>query len=210
MKSTFREWSLDKIDTTFNTTQVKNLPILDSVLAFQHKIDDYELRYLNALHEKYFYLGGEDWNEAELRNKIIGPLFVFSDIDNRAFAYFVERELSATIGEYDLVGKVDGMVATGFRNPKKPFFCMNEYKRATDPDGDPKGQALIAMLVAQAINDNTKPILGCYIVGRQWCFIALEGKEYAFSTAFTCDNEDIFDIYRILRGLRVEIEKLIA
>lgn len=209
MKSTFREWSLDKIDATFNLREVWELPILNTLLSYEYQRSEYETQYLTELARKY-KLGGEDWNEAELESKIIGPLFVFADIDNRAFAYFVERELSATIGEYDLVGKVDGMVATGFRNPKKPFFCMNEYKRATDPDGDPKGQALIAMLVAQAINDNAKPILGCYIVGRQWCFMALEGKEYAFSTAFTCDNEDIFDIYRILRGLRVEIEKLIA
>ena len=41
------------------------------------------------------------------------------------------------------------MIATGFRSPKKPYFCLNEYKRGTDPDDDPKGQALIAMLVAQ-------------------------------------------------------------
>jgi hypothetical protein len=209
MKSTFREWSLDKIDATFNLREVWELPILNTLLSYEYQCSEYETQYLTELARKY-KLGGEDWNEAELESKIIGPLFSFADIDNRAFAYFVERELSATIGEYDLVGKVDGMVATGFRNPKKPFFCMNEYKRATDPDGDPKGQALIAMLVAQAINDNAKPILGCYIVGRQWCFIALEGKEYAFSTAFTCDNEDIFDIHRILRSLRVEIEKLIA
>jgi hypothetical protein len=209
MKSTFREWTLDKIDEAFQTRLVRRLDALDELLTFPYQSNDFETQFLNKMRDKYF-LGGEDWNEAELENKIISPLFVFADIDNEAFSYFLERELSATIGEYDLVGKVDGMVATGFRNPKKPYFCMNEYKRATDPDGDPKGQALIAMLVAQQLNDNKSPIYGCYIVGKLWHFMVLDGKKYAFSSGYTCDNDDIFDIHRILKGLRVCIDKLIS
>jgi hypothetical protein len=209
MKSTFSEWSLDKIDATFDVHMVRTLPSLNAILTHKETIDEFTKRQLVKLSEKYFLLGGEDWNEAELESKMIAPLFGVADIDNSKFSYFIERVLSAKVGDYELVGKVDGMVATGFRNPRKPYFCLNEYKRATDPDGDPKGQALIAMLTAQQINDNGKPILGCYVVGRQWCFIALEGNEYAFSTAFTCDNDDIFDIHRILCGLRIFIDKII-
>lgn len=208
MKKSFREWNLDDIDEAFGIRQVKTIEVLDTILKYPYQPSDYESQYLNSLKEKY-RLGGEDWNEAELESKIIGPLFVFADIDNYDFAYFVERELSATIGEYELSGKVDGMIASGFRNPKKPFFCLNEYKRATDPSGDPRGQALIAMLVAQQINENKFPILGCYIVGRQWCFMVLEEKKYSISHAFTCDDEEIFDIYRILQGLKNHIQKLI-
>jgi hypothetical protein len=117
--------------------------------------------------------------------------------------------LAVTIGDYELSGRVDGMIATGFRNPKKPYFCMNEYKRATDPNGDPQGQALIAMLVAQQLNENRKPMLGCFIVGSRWCFMALVGKEYAISHSFSFDDDDIFDIFRILKGLRHQIEALL-
>lgn len=207
MKSNFREWTLDKIDEAFNLKQVRRLPILDELMAFPYELDAYEHRYLNQLRDTYF-LGGDDWNEAELENKIISPLIVFAQIDNEKFAYFLERELTATIGEYELLGKVDGMIATGFRNPKKPFFCMNEYKRATDPNGDPKGQALIAMLVAQKLNETAKPILGSFIVGKLWCFMALVGNQYAISHSLTCDDDEIYDIYRILRGLRAHIEVL--
>lgn len=207
-QSTFRDWNLDSIDETFGTVQADTLPLLEELLAFEYECDDYETRFLSQLSKNYFTLGGDDWNEVELENKFISPLIVFSGIDNKKFAYFLERELSATIGEYNLNGKVDGMIATGFRNPKKPFFCLNEYKRGTDPNGDPKGQALIAMLVAQSLNDNQKPIFGCYIIGRSWCFMVLVEKEYAISKDFSCVDDEVFDIYRILKGLRFHIEKI--
>lgn len=113
------------------------------------------------------------------------------------------------IAEHEISGIVDGMIASGFRNPRKPFFCLNEYKRATDPNGDPRGQALIAMLAAQKLNDNKKPIFGLYIIGRHWSFMALSGLEFAFSPSFACDDDEIFDIYRILKGLYTKINQLI-
>jgi hypothetical protein len=65
------------------------------------------------------------------------------------------------------------------------------------------------MLVAQHQNDNQKPIFGCYIIGRNWCFMALVGNEYAISSDFSGVDDEIFDIFRILKSLRVQIEKLI-
>ena len=209
-KSNFKDWTLDKIDDAFGLNQVRRLPILEELLAFEYQADDYETRYLSGLSENYIVLGGDDWNEVELENKIISPIIVFSEISNQKYSYFLERELSITLNEYELSGRVDGMIASGYRNPKMPYFCMNEYKRQTDPNGDPKGQALIAMLVAQQLNGNDKPIFGSYIIGRNWCFMALFGKEYAISKDFSCVDDEIFDIHRILKGLAVQIDKLIA
>ena len=213
-KSNFREWTLDSIEETFGLVQVRSLPILDELLAHKHEADAYEKRYLYELRESYITLGGDDWNEVELENKFISPLIVFSGIANQKYSYFLERELSGTINDIELSGKVDGMIATGFRNPRKPFFCMSEYKRGMDPNGDPRGQALIAMLVVQHLNDSDnrnadRPIFGSYIIGRNWCFMALVGKAYAISSDFSCVDDEIFDIFRIMKGLRVQIEKLI-
>jgi hypothetical protein len=208
IKSNFREWTLDKIDEVFGTEQFKKLSSLDALLAFEYQVNDFEERYLKMIRDSYF-LGGEDWNEAELENKIISPIFVFLGISSKDFSYFLERDLSVTIDDYELSGRVDGMIASGFRNPKMPYFCMNEYKKETDPNGDPKGQALIAMLSAQALNDDKNPIYGCYIVGRMWVFMALEEKKYAFSKSFTVDDDEIFDIYRILKSLKWHIEQRI-
>jgi hypothetical protein len=206
IKSNFREWTLDKMDEVFGTEQFKKLSSLDALLAFEYQVNDFEERYLKIIRDSYF-LGGEDWNEVELENKIISPIFVFSGISSKDFSYFLERDLLVTIDDYELSGRVDGMIASGFRNPKKPYFCMNEYKKETDPNGDPKGQALIAMLAAQKLNEDQNPIYGCYIVGRMWVFIALEGKKYAFSKSFTVDDDDIFDIFRILKSLKWHIEQ---
>jgi hypothetical protein len=208
MKKNFREWTLDEVDEAFGLRQVRRLDALDSLLAYQHSPSDYEKQFLSDLQETY-YLGGDSWNEAELENKIISPIFVFSKISNERFSYFLERELALTIGDYELTGRVDGMVATGFRNPKKPYFCMNEYKRATDPDGDPQGQVLIAMLVAQQLNADEKPIYGSFIVGKQWHFMVLVGKKYARSKSFACDDDEVFDIFRILLSLKWHIEKML-
>jgi hypothetical protein len=214
VKSNFKEWTLDKIDDAFGLQQVRRLPILEELLAHEYQADAYETRYISHLSETYIELGGDSWNEVELENKFISPMIVFSDISNQKYSYFLERELSTTIGEYQLNGRVDGMIATGYRNPKVPYFCLNrdaesEYKRQTDPDGDPTGQALIAMLAAQNLNENKKPIFGSYIIGRAWYFMALVGKEYAISKDFSCVDDEVFDIYRILKGLKVQIEKLI-
>jgi hypothetical protein len=209
IKSNLRDWTLDSIEQTFGLVQVRSLPILDELLAHKHEADAYEQRYLGSLREDYLMLGGDDWNEVELENKLISPLIVFSGISNQKYSYFLERELSDSINEYEISGRVDGMIATGFRNPRKPYFCLSEYKRGTDPNGDPKGQALIAMLIAQHQNDNAKPIFGSYIIGRNWCFMALVEKEYAISTDFSCVDDEIFDIFRIMKSLRIQIEKLI-
>lgn len=209
IQSNFREWTLDRIEETFGLVQVRRTYVLDELVSYHYELDDYQTRYLNDIAEKYISLGGDSWNEVELENKMISPIIVFSDIDNKQFAYFLERPLSVEINDYALSGRVDGMIATGFRNPKKPYFCMAEYKRATDPDGDPSGQALIAMLAAQHMNDNQTPIFGCYIIGRNWYFMALVEKEYAISNVYACTNDGIFAIFRILKGLRWHIEQLI-
>lgn len=207
MKKNFKDWTLDEIEITFNLKQIEILEALDQWLAFEYKIDAYEKKYLDELKEVYL-IGGDDWNEVELENKFISPLFVFAKMDSKQFAYFLERELSATLGDYEVMGKVDGMIASGFRNPRKPYFCLNEYKRQTDPNGDPRAQVLIAMLAAQSINQNQNPIYGCYIIGRSWYFTALVGKEYAISNVFTCTDEELYDIFRVLKGLRWRVEQL--
>jgi hypothetical protein len=208
-KSDFKEWTLDSIEEAFGLVQVATLPILNELLAHSEEIETFDNEMLSRLRAYYLSYGGDNWNEVELENKIISPIIVLSGIQSKEFSYFLERDLAITIGDYELSGKVDGMIATGFRNPKKPYFCMNEYKRGTDPNGDPQGQALIAMLAAQYINENRKPIFGSYIIGRNWYFMALVGKEYAFSTDFSCADDEIFDIFRILKSLKIQIAKLI-
>ncbi|MBL7817199.1 MAG: hypothetical protein JNL70_19400 [Saprospiraceae bacterium] len=208
IQSNFREWTLDMLDDVFKTQQVFSMDLLDELLSFPYELNDFELQYIQSLQAHFMY-GGDDWNEVELENKFISPMIVFASKPNQLYSYFLERDLSADIDGYALSGRVDGMIATGFRNPKKPYFCLNEYKKGTDPNGDPKGQVLIAMLVAQKLNNNQSPIYGCYVIGRNWYFVVLNGKEYAISKDFSCVDDEVFDIYRTLKGLNHRIESFL-
>ena len=201
-KSNFRDWTLAKIDKIFGLEQIDEMPELDTWLAFEHTCTDYQKQLLKDLQET-LKLGINDWNETELENKFISPLIVFTRIDCKKFSYFLERDLSAVIDNHHLTGRIDGMIATGFREPDHPFFCLNEYKKEHDNSGDPAGQALIAMMVAQEYINNDHPIYGCYVVGRYWYFMALKDKKYAISNTYvaTHDNE-IHDIFRIILGLK--------
>ena len=208
MQSNFRDWTLDKIDDVFGLRQVYEMDTLTKLTTSFYELNDFEKQYITTLQEHFKY-GGDDWNEVELENKFISPMMVLAYKPNEKYAYFLERDLAVQIGEYELSGRVDGLIATGFRNPKKPFFCLNEYKKGTDPNGDPKGQALIAMLVAQELNNNQLPIYGCYVIGRDWYFMVLEDKKYSISQDYSCVTEEVFEIYKILKNLNNKVETLV-
>ena len=204
-KSNFRDWTLDKIDEAFATEQVETLVSLEQWLSFEHTCDDYETRHLKRV-RSVLNLGIDGWNEVEVENKTISPIIELTEIDSRQVGYFLERPLTHTLGNYELSGIVDGLIASGFRSPKLPYFCLSEFKKEMG-DGNPNAQALIAMLVTQDLNHDGLPIYGCYIVGRNWFFISLEGKKYAISKSYTADDDGIFDIFRIMLGLKFIIHK---
>jgi hypothetical protein len=207
-KSNFRDWSLEKVERGFGVVQVKELQTLNDWLSYDYSIDDFETKYLNLLKENFIEYGGDDWNEFEAFSKIISPIILFAGIQNKKFSYFLRRELSVITSDFELSGLIDGIIATGFRNPKMPLFCLNLYKKESDPFGEPRGQLLATMLAVQKNNNNQYPVFGCYIIGRSWNFVVLEGNKFSISKDFSCGNERIFDIFRILKSLRVQIEKI--
>jgi hypothetical protein len=69
----------------------------------------------------------------------------------------------------------------------------------------------MAMLVAQHHNNTpTVPLHGCYIIGKDWYFMVLVSKEYAISKIYTADDEGIYDIFRILKGLTASVAAQLA
>ena len=146
----------------------------------------------------------EHWNETDLSMHFIGPMFSLVEFTQPyRFNLFAQAMLSGMIDNTQLTGRVDETVATGFRIPEAPFFAFSEYKRQTDPNGDPAGQALGAMLAGQSLNQDGKPIYGCYVIGKIWSFMVLEGRHYAISHAFDgTQTDDAFQILRILLQLK--------
>jgi hypothetical protein len=148
------------------------------------------------------------WNETDLSLHFIGPMFSLVDFTERyRFNLFAQCSISATVNGINLGGRTDEIIATGYREPEMPFFAFNEYKKETNSDGDPAGQALAAMLVGQQQNydvGNDFPIYGCYIIGSIWRFMALENNKYMLSNPFvSTDYDDALQILRILFQLKV-------
>ena len=199
--ATFKEWDLTKLDKAFGLKQIWKCERLSSWQNISIEISDFEKEYLLML-QYSLIRGGKAWNEVELENKFISPVIMTAHIDDEQIGYFLERPLKGTVGNYELSGIVDGMIATGFRDPDVPFFCMHQYKKSVENQGSPDAQALAAMLVAREQNNNEKPIYGMYIVGLTWNFMVLNGQEYCISKDYKSDDEEIFDIFSMLKALK--------
>jgi len=200
-KATFKEWDLTELEDAFSLSQVWECDLLKQWENNSSEINEIEKTILLNL-QKPLKWGGRAWNEVELENKFISPLIMLTNIDDGKIGYFLERPLSGTVGDYELSGIVDGMIATGFRDPKKPYFCLHEYKRGIENQGTPDGQVLAAMLVARELNQNKLPIYGLFVVGLDWYFMVLNGNDYCISRTFIADNDDIFTIFKMIKALK--------
>jgi hypothetical protein len=136
----------------------------------------------------------------------IGPIFGLVQYGaDRTFNFFAERPFSGSVDGEDMMGNPDGILAKGWRDPEIPFFCFHESKKELEQSSDPAGQCLAPMLVAQNLNGTNQPIYGCFVTGRYWRFIVLEGQNYAVSDAYVATQSPLFDIFRILKTLKVYI-----
>ena len=146
------------------------------------------------------------WNEEELKIKMIGLLFHISKLQvPKKAKVFYERPLSHVVNEYDLSVICDCLVATPlpFNKPTHPYFFLQEFKKKRGEKNDPEGQLLTAMLIAQAKNDDQKPIYGGYLFGTVWNFATLVGNHYCVSREYNATHRhDLLQIVFILRKLK--------
>ncbi len=199
--SNFRDWKLSALENQFKLSRIRFWSLLQAWTEAEEEITDFEksvLAYLcNHLGENVFY-----WNEQELSMHAIGPIFTLINFTSAKSNLFELRELTGVVDEEEISGKPDGMIASGKGEPKIPYFCFHEYKKDSDPNGDPTGQCLAAMLVAQAKNENAVPIYGVTITGENWRFLVLEGRNFDISKSYSAASEGIYDIFRILKRLK--------
>jgi hypothetical protein len=149
------------------------------------------------------------WSEEDLKMKFISPVLFLGNLrDNGRFRTFFEKTISGEVQGHFLKTKTDFMVASGILNlPKNPYFHFQEYKPELNPTGEPMAQLLEAMLIAENINQNEKPIYGCEIIGKNWRFVILEGKSYCISESFDCVKKaDLLKIIAMLRKFRYILE----
>jgi hypothetical protein len=144
----------------------------------------------------------DGWHEEDLKMKFICFVLRLGNlVDNERFHAYFERTIESTIEGHFLKVKTDFMLAKGILDmPQIPYFHFQEYKRQTDPNGNPVAQVLEAMLIAQTLNANNQPIYGAYVIGKFWNFIVLENKTYSLSKTFDCtEHDDLLKIIAVLR-----------
>ncbi len=204
---------MQKIKAEFNTLlvefklkQVEESEVLsDWIKPNDLELDDLAERFLAKI-EPRLKLEIDGWLEEELKMKLLSPIFILSDLQEpEKIGIFFERPISA---EFDF-GKIsvitDCMVSSifGVTAPKMPYFFMQEFKKSKGDKQDPEGQMLAAMLAAQHLNTNGKPIYGSYVVGAFWYFTTLEGKNYARSEAFRLTQpKELRQVILTLRKLK--------
>lgn len=149
---------------------------------------------------------GDMWNEEELKMHFLSFVFKFSETESPPYIkLFYERPLSATVQGTPLSVTCDAFLASsiGFNTPQKPYFFLQEFKKGKETADDAEGQLLVAMLIARTINDDQKPIYGCYLLGRHWHFVALNHNTYCFSRPYdSAQVEDLLRIFAILKKIK--------
>jgi hypothetical protein len=141
------------------------------------------------------------WNEEELKMHFISILVFLADY-TKPLRVFFDREISAKINDTLLKTEADMLVSKGFGNVIEiPYFFLHEFKREKKYSGDPIGQMLAGMLIAQAKNDNQKqPVYGSYVQGRFWFFSILTDQNYVVSQPLNAANYN--ESYKIVSMLK--------
>jgi len=176
-KKMFRDCTLSFLDREFGLREEFKSTVLEHWLQTDVPLTELEQAIL-INYQKLLITHVTAWNERELSQQFIGPVFGLAHLTELyRFRLFAEHKIKAKITgvnhEFELGGEPDGIIATGYREPGVPMFAFNEYKRSVNHQGDPAGQALAAMLVGQALNDNRQPIYGAYVIGSDWRFMRI-------------------------------------
>jgi hypothetical protein len=148
----------------------------------------------------------DGWFEEELKMKLLALILMLAELDvARKIGVFFERQITAQIGDYRISVVTDCMVSSvyGFTTPQTPYYFMQEFKKSKGDKQDPEGQMLAAMIAAQHLNQNGKPLYGSYVIGRDWFFTVLEGRDYARSNALQLTKpEELRQVILTLRKLK--------
>lgn len=158
---------------------------------------------------------GESWNEEELKMHFLSVVFLTADFEvPKKIKLFYERPLSGVVKNVQLSVICDALLATplGINTPQSPYFFLQvtqraslveKFKKGKKSQDDAEGQMLVAMLIAQAQNDNGLPVYGCYLQGQYWNFSTLVANRYCVSQSYDATRpNELIQIIHILQNLK--------
>ena len=211
-----KEWSEGELITTFKLTRIATYytPTMQEWLDVPPVALNIHEQYAfdKALLKAKKYISG--WQEEDLKMKFISKILDLGLLeDNDKVMGYFDKIISGTIENIKLTVKSDYMLAKGTLDFfQTPFFHFQEYKPYKNPSGDSMAQLLEAFLIAQVKNNNQQPLYGVDIMGANWRFVTMEGKEYCVSDIYNSTNqEQLLIIIAILRNFqRILEEKLLV
>lgn len=198
------DWLLD----FFELRVLEESDLLKNWLSANYNLEPLQIALIEKLSKSY-KKEGDAWNEEELKVRFLAHLLFLSDLEvPNKIKIFLERNLTADYKDYKISVDVDLMLASqkGLNTPKIPYFFLQELKKDKKSSNDPEAQMLAAMLAAQILHKDEKPVLGGYVVGRLWFFSVLEGKNYTLSPAL--DITKVPDLIQVICCLR-KIKELV-
>jgi hypothetical protein len=202
----FDTWTYEQVEDAFGLVSLRTTPIFENWLNTEEYQPDASEKIVLDKYRNLLFEEVKNWNEDELKLFFIGPLLSLVNFYTPHFKAFAQKTLSIETETAAASGKVDFLLARGKVIPKLPYFCLHEYKQENRRDNDPLGQLLIAMVAAQYKNEHSMPIYGSYVSGRNWFFVLLEDKNYYLSNAYNASDEDIYQIFAILKKCKALIE----
>ncbi|MDM8520732.1 hypothetical protein QUF64_11830 [Anaerolineales bacterium HSG6] len=100
-KLTFRECTLSLLDELFALYEDKALEPLTRWLQTEAEIDPIDRQILKR-YQHSINIYGHDWNEFELIQHFIGPIFALVDFSSRDFGIFAQRNFGAQVNGIEL------------------------------------------------------------------------------------------------------------
>lgn len=205
MKQKLNHYDGAEVIEKFNIERQKECKRLSEWLDVSGNLTQTEINLLEDV-RKDIEWAGRDWNEEELKMNCIAIIFFIAKLNvPEKIQLFYERKLSGEVDGIAISVQTDGMLATPTRanRPKTPYFFLQEFKRSLGDDHDPEGQMLAAMLLAQTLNKDNKPLFGCWLQGKFWNFTVLSNRNYCVSRSYDAtQTEDLHAIIFILRNLK--------
>jgi hypothetical protein len=206
-----KEWSEGELIRTFNLKRnsTYQTPVMEEWLDVKPPVlnqgEQYMLDQDLAYAQKYL----TGWNEEDLKMKFISTVVKLGHLkdDDNIMCYF-DKIISATIEDIKLTVKSDFMLAKGTLDFfETPYFHFQEYKPYKNPSGDSMAQLLEAFLIAQEKNKNGLPLYGVDIMGANWRFVTMEGKDYCVTNIYnSIDRTDLLTIISVLRKFKYILE----
>jgi len=180
--------------------------------GFNIKISKDIEQFLQDLIDKNEFLIS-DYSEEDLKMYFLAPILNLVDfrLIDRNIRGFFEEKLTYKTDKFILNGTLDFTVSKGLTFSEKPYFFIQEFKRAEEYS-NPRPQLLAEMIAGVELN-SWKQIKGAYIVGSIWNFVILEKIEdryiYYISANFDSSKiNDLIDIYKNLMFVKEEILKI--